>query len=696
MEKFAKIIVKHKKTVIVLFIIGIILSMAFSRLVTVNYDMIEYLPNTMPSINAIDKLDEEFKFNGTTEVMLENVSVKEAEKIVTQIEGVEGIRNILWLGSTVDLNQPIEYADKNTVNNFYKNNNALLQIMFEKGNFDTVTLSAMDDIYSIIGEKGYVTGQAQSAKHTIESIGSNIQMAMVILIPIICLVLILTMNSFFEVVLLLSTIGISILLNSGTNIILGEISFASTSAASILQLAIAMDYTIFLIHRFTEENKKFDNPNDAMISAIKHSASSILASGTTTVAGFLALIFMTFRIGYDMGIVLAKGIVLSLICVFTILPVLVLYTYKLIEKTKHKSIFPSLKKFGAGIVKIRWGILATVILIALPVYLAQNSNKFIYASQDGSDVTVAQSKIEESFGAQNKTILLVPKGEKLTEKQMVDEIKTLPHVTSVLGLYTSIDPELPESMLPKNISKQFLSDNYSMYAIIINATTESKEAFATFNAIDDLAKNCYKEYYLTGATPSSWDLKVVGEQDYLVVMLISILAVGLVLIIMFKSATLPVILLLVIEIAIWLNMSVAYFGNVSMQFIAYLIVSSLQLGATIDYAILYTNRYRQARGEMLPKEAAAHAMDTAGPSILTSSITLGITGIALYISFDDLMLKSMGLLVGRGAFISGFMVILALPAFLVILDKVIEKTTYKWNAQTVHIPQKSQKREKRK
>ncbi|MEG0914267.1 MAG: MMPL family transporter, partial [Christensenellaceae bacterium] len=360
MEKFSTWIINHKKTVIILFVIVVVFSLLATNFVGINYDLVDYLPNEMSSKAGVNVMTDEFNYTGMVDVMLEDTTIKDAQKIVDEIDAIDGVSGILWIGTVSDLKQPISYANESAIKSYWNNNNALLQIQFEKSNFDETSLAATNKIDEIIDGKGYISGGGKVAQSTVDGITKNIQAALIIIVPVIILILCLTMSSFFEIILILGTIGISIFINNGTNIFLGSISFASNSASSILQLAIVLDYTIFLIHRFTEENETCHDPKQAMILAMKKSASSIVSSAATTIIGFLALCFMTFKIGPDMGIVLAKGILISLICVFTILPVTILYTYKLINKTRHKTILPPLKKFGKWLVKGKWVILIVV------------------------------------------------------------------------------------------------------------------------------------------------------------------------------------------------------------------------------------------------------------------------------------------------------------------------------------------------
>lgn len=682
MDRIIRWILNHKRFVIAIYIVVIVVSILLSQLVDINFNMADYLPKEMPSRKAIDIIEKEYAYNGSANVMLKGLSPVEVMDYEKQIENLPEVDQVIWLDDIIDMNQPLSYADPELVEQYFKDNSALMQVIFKEYDYAESTTMALDKISDIISDKGYISGPAVNAENLKSSVQGNTKTGMIVLLPIILLILILATDSYFETILFLGTIGISIVLNNGSNIIFGEISFMTSSASSLLQVAIAMDYAIFLLHRFSEERKKTDDMKEAMVQAVKHSFSSISASAFTTVIGFLALVFMSFKIGLDMGLVLAKGIVISLITVMTLLPVLVLGSLKLIDKTHHRSIIPSFKKLERVLEKGRYITLTLLVVLAFVAYLGQSSNEFLYGGGDNQlskEATIAFEETEKVFGKHNQVILMVPRGDKISESKMVEDLSNEPYVDTIQGMYSLVDPEIPDHMIPQAVKDQFLSKNYSRYMLNLNTDIETPQSIAAIESANTLVSKYYNEFHMTGETPNVVDMRDVSKSDYFIVTFISIAAVGLILLITFRSISLPLILLTVIEVSIWINMSVSYFSGAQTLFLGYLIVTALQLGATIDYAILLTNRYVESRKTLDPHESAVEAITKAGQSILTSAGILGVAGLTISFVFTQATMKQMGLLVGRGAIISGLMVFIVLPQLLVIFDKIIGVTTLKWS-----------------
>ena len=472
------------------------------------------------------------------------------------------------------------------------------------------------------------------------------------------------------------------MLNRGTNLIFGEISFVTNAAGSVLQLAVSMDYSIFLLHRFAESRAEGKEVKQAMVDAVKQSTSSVLSSGLTTVTGFAALILMRFRIGPDMGWVMAKAIVFSLLCVLCLLPALAISTYKLIDKTQHRPLYPNFKSFSSVVMKIRIPMLILTVVIAVPCFLAQGSNDFLYGSsrvystnqtQMGRDLLA----IEDEYGASNPLVILVPKGDMSKEAALNKALCENKNVTSVISYVNTVGAQIPDGYVPEDSLEQLYSENYSRFVVTLN-TEEVEDGWT--DKIDEIRKICEKYYsddaLIAGDLASTEDLKDTITEDSIRVNLLAIAFVFIILLLNFKSISMPVILTLVIELSIWINLSIPYFGSTTLHYIAYLIISSVQLGATIDYAILLTSRYLEERKTMGRKEAARTAIQVSVLSLFTSAIILTIAGFALGICSTNLVLSQLGILVGRGAVISFVLVLFVLPALLVLLDKVVEKTTF--------------------
>jgi predicted RND superfamily exporter protein len=475
----------------------------------------------------------------------------------------------------------------------------------------------------------------------------------------------------------------------GTNIILpgfgggqrfGEISFVTNSAQMILQLAVSMDYSIFLLHRFSHHRKDGLNITDAMSKSVADAFSTITASGATTVIGFAALILMRFRLGADMGLVLAKGVALSMISVLVLLPVLTLIFYKVIDKTYHKSLLPGFGGFAKVIAKIRVPALILFLLLLAPVFLAQQSNEFFYGvpnvNPDGSEVVSDETEINDVFGKSNLIVLLVPRGNFANEKLLSNELHSIPQVNEIISYVDTIGAEIPPEFIDADLLSNLLSENYSRMILTVNADAESENTFALVEKLQDTASKYYGDaWYLAGDSPNTYDLKLIVTSDMVKVNLIAIGAVFIVLLLTFRSLTLPIFLVLTIESAIWVNLSFPYFGGQSIFYICYLIISSIQLGATVDYAILFAGRYMTERKTSGKKQALYDTLTGTTLSILTSGSILALGGLVLGFVSTNGALSQLGTFVGRGAVLSVVMVLTVLPALLYFFDSAIEKTT---------------------
>ena len=680
MERLVNGILKYKKSILVFFILATVISLFTSSMVNINYNIMDYLPEEAPSTKALDVMNEEYdKGAANVRVVLKDVSIVDALKYKEKIKKVDGVDDIQWLDDVVNIKEPLELQNQDTIESWYKNNEALFSITV---NEDKEEL-AIDEIGEIIGENGMISGSAVNIVFAQETTEKELIKMMVILIPIILIILFLTTSSWFEPVLFLSTIGIAIIINSGTNLILGEISFVTKAAGSILQLAVSMDYSIFLLHRFSEFRNEGLAVKEAMKEAILKSVSSILSSGLTTVVGFAALIVMKFKIGPDMGFVMLKAICLSLISVLVLLPVLALYCYKLIDKTQHKSFMPKFNKFAKVSYKFRHISIILFLLLLIPCFLAQQNNSFSYGaseiySDESTKIGHDTAAINKEFGKTNPLVLMVPKGDLVSERALCDELENIDKITSITSYAETVGITIPTEYVPDDTLSQLISDNYSRFIIVANVKVEGDETFALIDEIRNLAYKYYDDsYYFLGESVNTLDLKETIEDDNKKVNAISIIAIMIILLLTFKSLSLPIILVLVIEFSIWSNLTFNYFIGNDVFYIAYLIISSIQLGATIDYAILFTNRYIENRETMNKKEATQATISTTTVSILTSASILATAGIILGEISTNSIIAQLGILGGRGAILSLILVLFVLPALLMLLDKLIAKTTKK-------------------
>ena len=668
--------------IITVFVVLAVICAGLSTLVGVNYNFADYLPDDAPSTKALNIMEEEYSQPiPNMRVVIYDVTIPEALDYKEKIENAEGVKEVTWLDDSIDIYQPLELADQDTTDTWYKNSDALFSVTVSSNEDEKA--AAVEAIREIIGDNNAMSGTAVTDVLSPVHTSQEIQKIILIALPIIFVILLLTTTSWFEPVLFMVTIGVAIMLNRGTNLMFGEISFVTNAAGSVLQLAVSMDYSIFLLHRFAENRQDGKPVQEAMIAAVKQSMGSVLSSGLTTVTGFAALILMRFKIGPDMGYVMAKAIVFSLICVLCFLPALAISTYKLIDKTRHRPFYPAFSKFAKGVLKVRIPALTIAVLIAIPCFIAQGRNDFIYGSsrvysteetQMGRDLLA----VEDEYGASNPLVIMVPKGDISKEAQLNDALKSNSDVISVISYVNTVGASIPENFVPEEALSQLYSEHYSRFVVTLD-TEEIEDGWA--DKIDRVREIC-EEYYgdevlIAGDLASTEDLKDTITVDNTRVNILAILFVFVILVVNFKSITLPIILTLVIELSIWINLSVPYFQSTTLHYIGYLIISSVQLGATIDYAILLTGRYLEERKTKTRREAAAESIRACVLSLFTSAIILTIAGFVLGAVSTNLVLSQLGTLVGRGAVISFILVLFALPALLMIFDRVIEKTTAK-------------------
>lgn len=668
--------------IIIVFLILTVICAGLSTLVGVNYNFADYLPKDAPSTNALNVMEEEYSQPiPNMRVVIYDVSIPDALEYKEKIEKAEGVKEVTWLDDSIDIYGPLELADQDSVETWYKNSDALFSVTVSSD--EKEKKAAVDAIREIIGDDNAMSGTAVTDVLSPVHTSQEIQKIMLIALPIVFSILLLTTTSWFEPVLFMITIGVAIMLNRGTNLIFGEISFVTNAAGSVLQLAVSMDYSIFLLHRFAENRQEGGNVQDAMMKAVKQSMGSVLSSGLTTVTGFAALILMRFRIGPDMGYVMAKAIVFSLICVLCFLPALAISTYKLIDKTRHRAFWPDFHKFAKAVLEVRIPALILAVLLLLPCYIAQEKNDFLYGSsrvystnetQMGRDLLA----IEDEYGPSNPLVILVPKGDISKEQQLNDALKADPDVTSVISYVNTVGASIPEDFVPEESLSQLYSQHYSRFVVSLD-TEEVEDGWA--DKVDELHTICEKYYgdeaLIAGDLASTEDLKDTITVDNTRVNILAILFVFVILVLNFKSVSIPVILTLVIELSIWINLSVPYLQSTTLHYIGYLIISSVQLGATIDYAILLTGRYMDERKTKKRKDAAIESIRACVLSLFTSAIILTIAGSVLGVISTNLVLSQLGILVGRGAVISFILVLFVLPALLMIFDRLIEKTTAK-------------------
>lgn len=724
MNRFIETIIRHRKAVVAAFLVAALCCAACIPFVKTNYDMVEYLPESAQSTRAVEIMSTEFTQDiPNANVMVPNLTLPEALELKAAIANTPGVTGVMWLDDVADLTKPLSSADAAMVETYWHaagegeaaqgegsvatgsgNGNAgvsatanadtigenpaaqgtagtaLFQASVAEGE-EATAIPALRELIDARGPGGAVSGEAADTAQMQASTVEEVLGAVVIIVPIILFLLIVSTMSWIEPALFVAAIGVSILMNMGTNIFLGQVSFMTYSVSPILQLAVSLDYAIFLLHAFAAERARTPDPERAMAQAMRKSMGTIAASAVTTLFGFAALSFMQFQIGADLGLNLVKGIIFSFVTVSVFLPALTLMMWRLIDKTAHRKFMPAFSGVNKVLSKIHVPALIFVAALIVPAFLGQSHTQFTYqnSSPDATVRTGADSlAITEEFGRNNAVAVLVPRGNVAQERALSDELLQIANVTGVVSYANTVGAAVPTDLLDETTLAQFYSNNWARIVAYVDTDVESSEAFATVKAIEDTAAAHYDEWYAAGQSANLYDMKTIVSVDNVVVTGIAIVAILLVLLLTFRSLALPLILLLAIESGIWINLSIPYFMGESINFIGYLVINTVQLGATIDYAILLTTRYLAQRKLMSARSAMHLAMAEAFPSLLVSAGILTTAGLALAATSSLSAVASLGLLLGRGAVLSLVLVTCFLPALLVFCDGFVRRTT--WHA----------------
>ena len=677
MEKIASGIVIHRKIIIALFVSVTLLSAALYTFVGVNYNLADYLPQNVPSTQAIRIMGDEFTQTiPNANVMVRDVSIVESLEYKQLLSGIAGVSDVVWLDDVVDLKTPLEMQDADVVEIYYKDRTALFMIRISEG----MENKACAAIRSLIGDDGAISGEAADRDFAQNASVSEVLKALAIVLPLFILILMISTESWLEPILFISAIGVAVLINMGTNILFGKVSFLTNSVSPLLQLAVSMDYAIFLLHAFSANRGKYSSISEAMKHAIISSITTISASALTTLFGFLALVFMEFGIGADMGLILAKGIIMSFVSVVVFLPALTLCLYKAIDRTRHRSLLPNFSNVSKGLSKAAIPAIVIVLLIIVPSFLGQQKTEFTYgagAAGKGTYLERDTNAVEAVFGKTNIAVLLVPSGNIVKERELGVELEKLDYVNAVVSYAQNVGAEIPSAFLDNDITDQFYSEHYARIIIYLDAPSEGNLTFGAVETIRAIAGRYYDDYFIAGQSLTLYDIKNIVASDNIRVNLIAIISIFLVIMLSFRSAILPFILIITIETGIWVNLSIPYFMNSTINFIGYLVLNTVQLGATVDYAILMTDNYKENR-KSLPKKAALYkSLGDGFKSILVSGFTLSLTGFTLYFTSTNSTIRDIGFLLGRGTLLTIVMVLCFLPPMLSMCDKLIAKTSWR-------------------
>ncbi len=663
----------HKKAVLALFILASAVCLVLRGLVVVNYDINEYLPEDSPSTLAIDVMGAEFPGGiPNARVMVPDVTVPQALELKARLAQAPGVLAVSWLDDAADVTVPMSAMDQDTLRTYYRDGAALYSVTLDEEDYVT----ACQAIRDIIGPEGAMTGSAVSMYNSATGTMGEVQLIGAFGVAFAMVVLALTTTSWAEPLLVLAGLGVAVALNSGTNLIFGRISFVTNASGSILQMAVSLDYSVFLLHRFEECRAPGKTDQQAMVDALCLSTSSILSSGLTTVIGFAALVLMRFRLGADLGLALAKGIAISLLTAFFFMPCLLLCACKLSDRLRHRPLVPRLDGFGRLVRRITAPLAILFLLIIAPAFLASHANEFYYGSGQmfgpQAQYTQDTAAIEDAFGKSDTYVLLVPGRDTAVQTALSRDLHELDHVTSIISYVDMAGAEIPLTYLDETALSQLMSENYSRMVLSVDVPYEGADTFALVENIRAIADSYYPGgCHLAGQGVSTYDLMKTVTADLLKVNLVAVGAVFLVLLLTMRSAWLPVLLVLCIETAIWVNLAVPYFSGTPLFYITYLIISSIQLGATVDYAILMTDRYRENRAQLAKRDALVKTIADVTVSILTSGSVLAVVGLLMGFISSNRLLAEMGLLLGRGAIFSLTAVLLVLPGLLGMTDRLV-------------------------
>lgn len=682
MVKLGRKIVKFRIPIFILSLLLLIPSAIGYINTRVNYDVLYYLPDDIETMKGQDILVDEFGTGAYSMFICEGMKNKDVAALKKKIEGVEHVSKVVWYDSFSDLSVPVEMLPDKIRSALFSDDSTMMFIIFETTTSADETMDAIGDIRKLAGKQCFVSGMSAIVTDTKNLAESEVAIYVLIAVLLSCIVLALTMESYLIPFLFLASIGIAILYNMGTNIFKGEISYITKALSAVLQLGVTMDYSIFLWHSYQEQRKLYgEDHKEAMAQAIAATIKSVVGSSITTIAGFVALCFMSFTLGLDLGIVMAKGVIFGVICCVTVLPSMIMIFDKALEKTKHKQLIPDFPKISEFLVKHHKAFAFLCVALFLPFAYFQ-ANTAVYYNLDSSlpknlESIMANEKLQEEYHMGAAHMILMDKNVSSKEKhKMIKEMEQVDGVKEVLGLESIIGPTLPESMIPQDIKDILESDNYELMLITNEYQTASEEVNVQINELNTILKSYDKNGMLVGEAPCTKDLIEITDHDFKVVSAVSIIAVFLIILFVFKSITLPVILVLVIEGAIFINMGIPYLTGTELPFIASIVIGTIQLGATVDYAILMTSRYEQERGSgKSKKESISIALESSIRSVMVSasSFFAATFGVGIYSKID--MISSLCLLMARGALISMCAVLLFLPAMYWIFDRVICATS---------------------
>lgn len=687
MKKFSKFVVKFRVVILIVSILLLIPAGIGYLNTRINYDILSYLPSDIETMKGQDILLDEFGTGAFSMCVVQGMDNKDVSAMRKDMEKVDHVKSVIWYDSIADLSVPMDVLPDD-VRDFFindKNDTTLMVVLYDTSLSADETMDAITELRKIAKKDCYISGMSATVTDIKALVMQEIPVYVIVAALFALVVLQLTMDSAAAPLFFLMSIGMAIVYNLGTNFVRGEISYITQALAAVLQLGVTMDYSIFLWHSYEEEREVKDNKEEAMMSAIQKTILSVVGGSVTTVAGFASMCFMSFTLGLDLGLVMAKGVIFGVIGCITVLPSMLLIFDKFIQKTRHKALIPDLGKIGKFITKHTGVLLVIFIIVMIPGMFGYTHYNVYYdlagTLPDSLQSVQANKKMDESFEMNATHIVL--SDSKLTQKQsadMIKEIEDVDGVKAVLAMDKFLSPTIPRDIIPDELKDKVMNDDYQMVMISSEYKVASDEVNNQCTEIEKIVKKYSQKSMLIGEAPCTKDLITITDKDFKVVSAVSIGLVFLIILFVFKSISLPVILVAVIESAIFINLGISYFTGTTLPFIASIVIGTIQLGATVDYAILMTNKYRDARNAGLAKkDAITSALGSSIQSIIVSAFSFfaATFGVGVYSNVD--MISSLCGLMSRGALISMVVVILVLPTMFNIFDKVIVKTSKGFN-----------------
>ena len=681
---FSKAVVKLRIPIVIVTLLLAVLSVFGMVNTRINYDMLDYLPEDMDTVIGQNELLDDFGKGAFSFIVVEDMPSKDVANLVKKLETVEHVETVLWYSSLMDVSVPMELLPEKLYNEFNTGNATLVAVFFDTSTSADDTMDAIREIRSIAGKQCFVSGMSALVTDLKDLCEKEEPIYVGIAVLLACAAMMLFLDGWLVPLVFLASIGMMIVINLGSNYFFGEISYITKALAAVLQLAVTMDYSIFLWHSYNEQRRKYDDNKDAMAAAISETLTSVIGSSITTVAGFAALCFMTFTLGRDLGFVMAKGVILGVIGCVTVLPALILIFDRPLQKTKHRSIIPDMKNFAANVVKIFPVFLVVFALLIPPAYYGYSkTNDEVYYDMgqclpQDIEYVIANSKLSEDFDIASTHMVLVSADTPTSSvRKMIKEMEQVDGVKYVLGFESVVGSKVPEEILPESITSLLKSDKWELLLINSEYKVASDLVNEQINSLNSVLKKYDPNGMLIGEAPCMKDMIETTGHDFEVVNAVSIVAIFVIIAIVEKSFSLPFILIAVIELAIFINLGLPHYLGQSLPFIAPICISTIQLGATVDYAILMTTRYKAERlGGQDKHGAVTTALAASIPSIIVSGMGLfaATFGVAVYSNID--IISSMCMLMARGAVVSMLCVIFILPALLTLCDKLICATTF--------------------